>query len=94
MSTNRESITIFWYGKRVEIPFNENEVHDVPSFLPFEEGYCTTTTEINHGDSFSGSYKGNIKNGMPHGKGFYRHSDGTTYDGDWKDGATESEELL
>ena len=34
MSTNRESITIFWCGERVEIPFKENEVHVVPSFLP------------------------------------------------------------
>ena len=93
MSTNRESITIFWCGQRVEIPFNENEVHVVPSFLPFEEGYCTTT-EINHGDSFSGSYKGNIKNGMPHGKGFYRHSDGTTYDGDWKDGVRDGKGVI
>lgn len=33
-----------------------------------------------------GAYTGEVKDGIPHGKGKIRWNDGTAYEGDWKDG--------
>jgi hypothetical protein len=40
--------------------------------------------ELNYSDG--SSYKGDIDNGVPHGKGLMTWVDGSTYDGEWLDG--------
>jgi hypothetical protein len=40
--------------------------------------------ELNYSDG--SSYKGDINNGMPHGKGLMSWADGSTYDGEWLNG--------
>lgn len=35
---------------------------------------------------FGGHYSGQVKEGLPHGKGFYMNTSGTSYEGEWKYG--------
>lgn len=55
-------------------------------FFPFQAGPQSTVSATAWE---SGSYTGEIQNGIPHGVGTITWPDGTTYTGEWREGKME-----